>query len=147
MLITFKKLGFQSEEDLSFLTDESMIDYAKQLNKGTKKFDLKNALPRNSEPLLSALGSLLFINPFFRSSASEALKLNIFDQIREKGKEQSAPKKILLDIDRDGAFDYETCESKNFGLSDYIRMVQEMSEVIRKERMAFLEQKVSKKTE
>ena len=54
---------------------------------------------------------------------------------------------VGLDIDRDGAFDYETCESKNFGLNDYIRMVQEMSEVIRKERMAFLEKKVTNKTE
>ena len=66
------------------------------------------------------------MNPFFRSSASEALKWKIFDKIRDKHLESSAPTKLYLDVDRDDAFDYEKLDSTKFVLKDYKQMVHDL---------------------
>ena len=66
------------------------------------------------------------MNPFFRSSASEALKWKIFDKIRDKHLESSAPTKLNLDVDRDDAFDYEKLDSTKFVLKDYKQMVHDL---------------------
>ena len=36
LLVIFKKLGLQTEEDLSFLTNDQMVDYAQKLNLGNE---------------------------------------------------------------------------------------------------------------
>ena len=91
LLVIFKKLGLQTEEDLSFLTNEQMADYAQKLNKGKEKVDFKKDFPENSDILVEVLNNLLCINPFFRASASEALKWDIFEHIRVKSQDSSNP--------------------------------------------------------
>jgi len=91
LLVIFKKLGLQTEEDLSFLTNEQMADYAQKLNKGKEKVDFKKDFPENSESLVDVLNNLLCLNPFFRASASEALKWAIFKDFRVKSKDSSSP--------------------------------------------------------
>ena len=46
--------------------------------------------------------------------ANDIAKLQVFEDIRDKSKETSAPKKLNLDIDRDEAFDYEKVESNMY---------------------------------
>ena len=49
---------------------------------------------------------LLYFNPFFRKSASELLKLPVFDSVRQAELEQPADFKINLDEDGPDMFDY-----------------------------------------
>ena len=79
---------------------------------------------------MSVLENLLLLNPFFRSSASEALKWKIFNGIRHKSKEQSSPVKLKLDVDRDDAFDYEKLESKKYNLKAYKAILAETVEKV-----------------
>ena len=76
---------------MSFLTNDRIADYAQKLNKGKKKVDFKEIFPKNSGKLADVLNKLLCINPFFRASASEALKWDIFEHIRVKSKDSSNP--------------------------------------------------------
>ena len=75
LFMTFKLLGPQTDDDLSFLSDKAMRSYAQNLSKGagSKKIDFKNFFPKNSLDIVQTLDHLLYLNPHFRSSASEAL--------------------------------------------------------------------------
>ena len=66
---------------------------------------------------------ILKFNPFFRLSASELLKCKLFDSVRDKEMERSAPYKIQLDVDRENSFDYELGHSKKFVLKDYQKII------------------------
>jgi hypothetical protein len=74
-----KQLGKQSEEDLSFITETPILNYTKNIDKHFKKTDFKKQLSKNSENLVEILDLLVCFNPYFRHSASEALKNPIFD--------------------------------------------------------------------
>lgn len=76
----------------------------------------------------------MYLNPFFRSSASEALKWNIFDKIRQKSKEQSSPIKIKLELDRDDAFEYEKLQSKKYDNKAYKVILAKTVEKVQKRR-------------
>ena len=54
---------------------------------------------------------MINFNPYFRTSASETLYAGLFEAIRVKALEKSAPSKILLTVDEDNSFDYECCKS------------------------------------
>ena len=69
------------------------------------------------------LENILKLNPYHRWSASELLKLQIFDEFRDPEMEASAPFKILLEIDRDEAFDYEDSVSHKYSMSNYKEMI------------------------
>lgn len=51
---------------------------------------------------------LLSFSPSNRVSAADCLKNKIFDSVRCTNLENPAKKKIVLDIDDDGSFDYDT---------------------------------------
>ena len=99
---------------------------------------MKKTLPKNSEGLIGLLDSLLRLNPFFRASASEALKFIIFDEVRDKSLEKSAPCKISLAIDRDEAFDYEEGISKKYKLKDYKQLLLETVDKVHSHRKQYL---------
>ena len=93
-------VGEPSEEDLSFMTEDPAIQYVKEMSKGLVKKDLSQLYPNSRNKDLTSLVSwLLSFNPFYRCSASEALKSQIFDKIRDTKKEKSARVKLTLDID------------------------------------------------
>ena len=73
---------------------------------------------------------LLQFNPFFRCSASEATKSTAFSNIRKKKNEFTAADKIKLDIDSDGAFDYETGQSVIFSVKDLKMKIQKEVEEV-----------------
>ena len=52
--------------------------------------------------------NLLSFSPDSRMSAQECLKNKIFDSVRCKNLENPAKRKIVIETDDDGAFDYDT---------------------------------------
>ena len=125
MKLILKYLGKPSEEDLSFMTDEPAIQYIKDMSKTLKAEKVKS-----ESELDSIKNRMLQMNPYFRCSAAELLKDKIFDQLRINKNERSAQEKILLDIDRDESFNYETGKSEKYTFKDYKEIVQnEVSEV------------------
>ena len=67
-----------------------------------------------SDELIEIVDKLLNLNPFFRESAAELIKLKVFDEVREKKSEKKASLKIKLDIDQDCAFDYDAGVSHKY---------------------------------
>jgi hypothetical protein len=50
---------------------------------------------------------MLEFNPYFRKEASDLLKSEIFDKIRNPKMEKSANEIIIMEIDKQGCFDYD----------------------------------------
>lgn len=84
------------------------------------------------EGLEAILKNLIQFNPYIRWSAKECLCHDIFCSydlkqqlyaimIKDDGMKGQA--KVLLDVDRDGVFNYETAVSDKFHRMDYIRMI------------------------
>ena len=121
-----------------FNTNDKTLDFALKLNRSSKRVDFKSEFPNNSDSLVGILDNFLQLNPFFRSSASEALKWKIFDKIRDKRKECSAPENLHLEVDRDDAFDYEKLESTKFVLKDFKQMVFDLAQKVHEQRQEFL---------
>ena len=53
-----------------------------------------------------------------RYCAAEALRQDLFDEVRDSCLETPAEQKIKLEIDLDDAFDYEKGENTKFGLKE-----------------------------
>mmetsp|Transcript_32081 Transcript_32081/g.49055 ORF Transcript_32081/g.49055 Transcript_32081/m.49055 type:complete len:85 (+) Transcript_32081:1206-1460(+) len=80
--------------------------------------------------MVKLLVEILHLNPFYRCSAAETIKLSIFDEVREPHLEKSAPYKIKLDIDQDDAFDYIEGQSLKYTMKDYRAIIlKEVEEV------------------
>ncbi len=125
-------LGKQTEEDLSFLTDEPVIQYIKTLEgPDNKKLNFPDKFPKSDKAMVKLLMDILQLNPFYRCSAAEAIKLPIFDEVRETHLEKSAPYKIKLDIDQDDAFDYIEGQSLKYTMKDYRAIILKEVEEVR----------------
>lgn len=60
------------------------------------------------QEVVELLLKLLSFSPGNRVSAADCLKNPIFDQVRCQNLENPAKKQIVIDIDDDGSFDYDT---------------------------------------
>ena len=58
--------------------------------------------------LVKILQNLLEVNPYFRRPISELIKSPLFDNIRVESLEKPAQFAIQLNVDKYGAFDYES---------------------------------------
>jgi len=126
-------IGKQSDDDLSFLTDEPVIQYVKTLEgPDNKKINFYEKFGKTNKNMVKLLCDILQLNPFYRCSAAEAIKLPLFDEVREPHLEKSAPYKIKLEIDQDEAFDYIEGQSLKFNMQDYRRIIMNEIEEIRK---------------
>ena len=76
------QLGYQDESDLSFITDDSALDYHKSLCTKTAKGSFKKLFSKTSDGLVDILTGMLEYNPCFRMTAAECLKSKVFDSIR-----------------------------------------------------------------
>ena len=119
MKLILKYLGKQSEQDLSFMTDDPAIVYIQEMGKS-----LKPSRPDSNSDLEKLKDDMLKFNPFFRVSASELLKSKVFDEFRIKKNEKSASEKILLEIDKDESFNYESGKSDKYTFTDYKKIVK-----------------------
>lgn len=116
MIKIIRKLGRLSPSDMSFITDGAALEYCQSLQPAEPKDGLADLARNCSQDLTEILKSLLEFNPFFRTSAKECLKSPIFDEIRVPTLEEDAPFKIFLDIDKEGAFDYESAEQQTLSM-------------------------------
>ena len=102
-------LGEPTEEDLSFITEKQARDYVRALkSKKKSKTNFKKKLRFTTLSIVEIFESMIEFNPFFRKSASEYLKHDIFDPVRKEELELLAPFKIKLEVDNEETFDYKT---------------------------------------
>ena len=73
---------------------------------------------------------MLEFNPGFRPEASELLKNKVFDRIRNAELEREAPFKISLEVDENGIFDYENCQSLKYNLKDLKEILKQEIKII-----------------
>ena len=143
MRITVDKLGKLDDSDLSFVTHDEAKNYVQVLMK--KSEASKKAKPfvedvqGSCKELKEILVCLVQLNPFFRWTPSELLKLPYFNDLRIPELEKSAPQKLKLDIDRDEAFDYENGVSKLYTKKDYIAIIMNEYNFINKNRRLYLQ--------
>ena len=105
--VILRGLGAQTDADLSFLTSDHAITYVKELTVFLS--DKKTTTDNDSRPqqllsktcqemtwgintktreLLTILMNCLSLNPYFRMTAVECLKMSVFDTVRDKTKEK-----------------------------------------------------------
>jgi serine/threonine protein kinase len=99
-------MGPKSEQDFSFLSDETAVEYASQLSNRSIPNSLKQKFEHSSEEMIEMLEGLLEFNHQFRLSAKECLKHKMFDDIRVERLEQGAPYQIQLQCDGLDQYDY-----------------------------------------
>lgn len=122
---------------MSFITTDDPRRYAEHLQKDVKDKGISETgrgtlsnIKGMSKPILEVLQNMIKFNPYFRTSASETLYSDVFESIRVKLLEKSAPTKILLTVDEDHSFDYENCKSAKFTKADYIDIIMKESKTI-----------------
>ena len=98
------------------------------------KLDFYKLFSHLNVRLVNILVALLKLNPYFRPSAKECLKDSLFDTfIRDPEFENTGSKKILLDYDKDDAYDYIEGTSM-FSEKDYLDIISVMAHKISKKR-------------
>mmetsp|Transcript_40448 Transcript_40448/g.61701 ORF Transcript_40448/g.61701 Transcript_40448/m.61701 type:complete len:85 (+) Transcript_40448:1223-1477(+) len=73
---------------------------------------------------------MLQFNPFYRKSASELLKLKVFDKVRSAKMEAAPSEKLLIPVDAPDCYDYEENCNKKFDLSDFKSMLKEEQDLV-----------------
>ena len=81
---------------------------------------------------------MLELNPYLRSSTRELIKDPYFDDIRIPLMEKHAPKKIALEIDEDGLFDYEKGETLKYNIKHYLACICDEIKEINEHRLSKL---------
>lgn len=123
-----RKLGYLGEADKSFIEAKSKLDYLEYFQnyvESTRQENYESTLKEQfqdaSEGVVDLLLKLLSFSPNNRVSAAECLKNRIFDSVRCQTLENPAKKQILVDIDNDGSFDYDTGIDLLSQKSNYLR--------------------------
>lgn len=123
MKVILRNIGPQDDADISFITNDNVRTYIKDLensvfngnNTETSKLnELIEFIGEDFNEVTCMLGSFLELNPFFRMTAFEALQSKLFDSMRkpdiEKGlrwmKDNQKEILIELEVDTYDAFDY-----------------------------------------
>lgn len=123
--LIFNKLGSMNENDLSFVTNQSALNYLNKINENISGSSM-NYLDQFAGLTLDwrkLLCGMLEFNPYFRLSARELIKNKLFDEYRIIENEKQSSEKIKLVVDADESFDYESCKSNIFCKEDYIKMI------------------------
>jgi len=148
MRVIVRKLSHQlGEADLSFISREDSLTYIKNICKETEVFKRNEMVtgmteydpnPKPSamntyefakelkdipEDMIKILESMLQFNPYMRHSASECLQSPLFEGIKISEHEIAAPSKILLEVDKDDAFDYKNACSEKFTKKNYLQII------------------------
>ena len=80
-------LGTPSEDDLSFITDPTALQYIKEFPSGQKGEDLKKKFPYASQDAIDLMQGMVQFNPFFRLSIEDCLSHPYFKKIRRQDRE------------------------------------------------------------
>ena len=80
-------LGSPTEEDLSFITDPTALNYISEFPKNQKGEDFKKMFPYASSQALDLMKGMIQFNPFVRSSIDTILEHPFLKNVRKKEKE------------------------------------------------------------
>jgi hypothetical protein len=106
--VILKDLGPQNEQDLSFLTSENAVQYVRELEMSAHKQTsetklLQQRVSKMRTQLTSKMLEIqeiqinfLKLNPFFRMTSYESIKLKIFDNVRDSKKEKTLKALLLM---------------------------------------------------
>lgn len=75
------------EGDKSFVTDQKALEYLEQFSE-IERADLKLKYPGASPEAIDFLEKVLVFNPYFRISLADCLEHPLFEQVRQKDKEE-----------------------------------------------------------
>jgi serine/threonine protein kinase len=105
--------------DLENPKDTSIPEFSRRCT------EIKALLPEKYKALVEVMQNLLSFNPYYRMTAYEALQSKVFDSVRNTKKEEIIEKisndpkcDIMLDVDRDDAFDYENSSNAKYSVND-----------------------------
>ena len=76
-----------------------------------------------SEEVRSLLKSMIEFNPYFRQSAKELLRSEVFGQLNKVVESVGAEEKVLLEVDCDDVYDYEDCKQVKFDTNTFMEMI------------------------
>ena len=117
----FEFIGGIDEKNTSFLTHKAAKKYIKAIQGSTEQKDISSKFNKSSKELVAVLKSLIELNPYLRSSASELLANPVFDSIRVPQVEITASQPISLKCDQTDAFNYKKGKDMMFKDMEDIR--------------------------
>lgn len=138
MRVIVRRFAHQlGEQDLSFISREDSQNYIQNICRETEALRTSNGAPSEPSPLKNSfnfakelkdvpkemvqiLENMLQFNPYMRHSANECLQSPLFAGIKISEQEIAAPSKILLEVDKDDAFDYSNASSSKFMKVHYL---------------------------
>lgn len=135
LLVILKTIGYQGEDDLSFLTDANAADYVNKIQNPLDQSTLDRLFPDTDPELVALLKGFLQFNPVMRLTAKDALKSKLFDSFRYSTLEQPSKKKITQKMNAAGVFDYEDSSQNKYRIQDYKKMLHREIKMVKKMRL------------
>ena len=93
-------LGTPSENDLSFITDPTALQYIKEFPTGQQMVDFKSKFPYASDEALDLMIGMVQFNPFFRYTIEDCLAHPYFKKIRRKDREIKQETMVDISLDK-----------------------------------------------
>ena len=130
-------LGKQTDSDLCFIKDSLTKEhFFKVQNQAipTESDRLENRLAHVEEELLQLIKRLLKFNPDDRLSAEAALKLPLFDKIRDPVLEQPASSTVQIECD-----DFDASQAQTASADESLKEIVEYKKLFIKELLRLVE--------
>lgn len=124
-------LGGLDNQDMSFISDQNILEHVEKLNMSKRTSRIKKLFPNVDSNLLELLLGMLEFNPYLRITAAEAMKNKVFDQIRRPFFEQPCNSVLdhqLEDLDQ---YDYVELDGQ-LSISDFKTILLKDAEYIKK---------------
>lgn len=93
-------LGTPTQEDLSFVTDQTALNYLNEFPKHEAGRNLKEDYPYASDMALDLMKRMIQFNPFFRPNIDDILGHPYFTKVRKQHKEKMPSVRVDLEIDK-----------------------------------------------
>lgn len=93
-------LGAPNEEDISFITDVTALNYIKEFNPQSKGINLKERFPYASEDAIDLLRKMISFNPFFRPSIDECLAHPFLKNVKKTNLDLDNVIKVEIELDK-----------------------------------------------
>lgn len=130
------------QHDLSFIESKAGQQFVEGIQKGisgnSSQEQFIKVLKAQDPALQELMLKMLEVNPNKRWTAAECLESNYFDEIRYPSIERGAISQLLLDIDKNDAFDYNKALSEKYTRKDYMDIIWKECQKMRLKRIAKL---------
>ena len=92
-------LGSPSPDDLSFITDQTALNYIKEYPTNYKGINFEQRFPYASKNALDLIKRMVTFNPFFRISIQDCLAHPFLEKVRKPVQEAAPNKSIIIELD------------------------------------------------